>query len=58
VDLLLHPRIVPFLAEFVDSSGYGVRLDRLYVMHMRNLSEEERSGRSRNGGHSRGRVCH
>ena len=28
VDLLLHPRIVPFLAEFVDSSGYGVRLDR------------------------------
>ena len=28
-DLLLHPRILPFLSEFLDSSGYGVRLDRL-----------------------------
>ena len=34
VDLLLHPRIIPFMREFLDSSGYGVRLDRLYGMHM------------------------
>jgi hypothetical protein len=46
-DLLLHPKIVPFLAEFLDASGYGVRLDRLYGMHMKEV--EEQSGRASNG---------
>lgn len=46
-DLLLHPRILPFLTEFLDASGYGVRLDRLYGMHMKQV--KEKSGRASNG---------
>ena len=45
--LLLHPKIVPFLTEFLDGSGYGVRLDRLYGMHM--LEVAEKAGRAANG---------
>ena len=46
-DLLLHPKIVPFLTEFLDASGYGVRLDRLYGMHMKEV--EQKSGSGANG---------
>ena len=46
-DLLLHPRILPFLSEFLDASGYGVRLDRHYGMHM--AEGEESAGRGANG---------
>ena len=46
-DLLLHPRILPFLSEFLDASGYGVRLDRHYGMHMAEV--EESAGRGANG---------
>jgi len=45
--LLLHPRILPFLSEFLDASGYGVRLDRHYGMHMAEV--EESAGRGANG---------
>lgn len=41
--------MVPFLAEFLDGSGYGVRLDRLYGMHMKDPGEGAPAGRAANG---------